>query len=240
MARRSRWLRLCWIAWIATLVIMVISPAGAQSPAADGPQQWHSLNAQAWSAYQAGDYPKGLEFAERALSLARQSFGDRDPKTLTSLTSVAFLYDHLGRYGEAEPLYQEALQARRQVLGPRHPDTVISLNNLAALYTAQGRYGEAEPLFRARLAGFFGLGNSVPRNVVDRARAGTGAEHADATIVLRPSHLPVVGNVTQEIAALRAPGRTCKSTWVARANQGCLTRGNVTEIDNRFVFMRRQ
>ena len=38
---------------------------------------------------------------------------------------------------------------------------------------------------------------------------GRRAEHADMTVVLRPSHLPVVGNVApQEIAALRAPGRT--------------------------------
>ncbi len=37
---------------------------------------------------------------------------------------------------------------------------------------------------------------------------GRRAEHGDATVVLRPSHLPIVGNVApQQIAALRAPGR---------------------------------
>jgi hypothetical protein len=100
MARQSRWCRLCWIAWIATIAIMVVSPAGARSPAADGPQQWQSLNAQAREAYQAGDYSKGIALAEKALGLARQTFGDRDPRTLTSLNNMAFLYQAQSRYGE--------------------------------------------------------------------------------------------------------------------------------------------
>src|SRR5437667_7525680 len=37
---------------------------------------------------------------------------------------------------------------------------------------------------------------------------GRRAEHADVTVVFRPSHLAIVGNVApQEIATLRAPGR---------------------------------
>src|SRR5258705_10660499 len=37
---------------------------------------------------------------------------------------------------------------------------------------------------------------------------GRRAKDSDATVVLRPSHLPIVGNVApQQIAALRAPGR---------------------------------
>lgn len=74
MARQSRWFRLRCIAWTATLVIMVVSPAAAQSPTADGPQQWQSLNAQAVEAYQAGDYSKGIALAEKALGRARQAF----------------------------------------------------------------------------------------------------------------------------------------------------------------------
>src|SRR5260370_14362218 len=145
MERQSGWCRLGWIAWTATLAMMVVSPGGEQSPEADGPQQWQSLNAQEMEAYQAGDYSKGIALAEKALGLARQAFGDREPRTLSSLNNLALLYKAQGRYGEAKPLYHEALQARREVLGPRHPDTLTSLSNLALLYQAQGHYGEAEP-----------------------------------------------------------------------------------------------
>jgi tetratricopeptide (TPR) repeat protein/CHAT domain-containing protein len=129
---------------------MVVSPAGAQSPAADSPQQWQLLSGQGKKAYEAGDYSKGIALAEKALALARRAFGDRDPRILKSLNDLAVLYKAQGRYGEAEALYQEALQ-RSLVLGARHPETLTSLNNLADLYEAQGRYSEAEPLFQQAL-----------------------------------------------------------------------------------------
>jgi tetratricopeptide (TPR) repeat protein len=130
------------------LAIMAALPAHAQSPMTDVLQQWQSLTAQVAEAFQAGDYTKGSAIAEEALRMAQQTFGDRDPRTLTTLNSVAFLYRAQGRNDEAEALYREALQARRAVLGSRHPDTLQSLNNLAVLYLAQGRYGDAEPLLQ--------------------------------------------------------------------------------------------
>jgi tetratricopeptide (TPR) repeat protein len=119
----------------------------AQATDADAKHQWQALNAQVTQAARAGDFTKGVPLAEKALELARQTFGTRDPDTLSSLNNLAWLYDAQGRYGEAEPLYLEALQASREALGPRHPDTLRSLNNLAELYQAQGRFGKAEPLY---------------------------------------------------------------------------------------------
>jgi CHAT domain-containing protein/Tfp pilus assembly protein PilF len=167
--------RPCGSALVAMLAIMMTWPVNAtdhirstnrapQRPnaAVDGrrkpptppsQQQWESLNAQAIEAHRAGDYIRGTPLAEAALRLARQTFGDRAPLTLTSLNNLAALYDAQGRYAEAEPLYREALQIRREVLGPRHPDTLTSLNNLAVDYGSQGRYGEAEPLLQELLQG---------------------------------------------------------------------------------------
>ncbi|MBP0447525.1 CHAT domain-containing protein [Roseomonas sp. SSH11] len=122
------------------------------------------LNRQAVSAHGRGSYPEAVAAAEQAAALARQAFGARDPRTLTSLNNLGFLYHGQGRLGEAEPLLREALQLRREVLGPRHPDTLASLNNLAGLYRDQGRLGEAEPLLREALEG---------------ARAVLGERHPD-------------------------------------------------------------
>jgi CHAT domain-containing protein/Tfp pilus assembly protein PilF len=135
---------------LALFAAAVVLPAQAQ-PSGDDVAQWEQLNGQAVAAYQAGKYREGLEWAKQAFTFAEQTFGLRDPNTLTSLNNLATLYDSQGRYGEAEPLYEQALQLRREVLGDRHPDTLGSLNNLAALYDSQGRYGEAEPLHEQAL-----------------------------------------------------------------------------------------
>jgi CHAT domain-containing protein/tetratricopeptide (TPR) repeat protein len=132
---------------------MVALPAVAQVPNADSERQWQSLNAQVMEAYREGDYRNGIVLAEQGLRLARQTFDERNPRTLISLSNLALLYKAQGRYGEAEPLYLEALRAQREELGPHHPDTLTSLNNLAILYHAQGRYGEAEPMHREVLQG---------------------------------------------------------------------------------------
>jgi len=148
--RRAGWGHLRRNTLVAALAIISAWPVKAQLPTANSPQQLQSLNAQVEEAYRAGDYVRGTALAEHALGLARQTFGNRDPRTLNSLNILALLYDSQGRYNHAERLYQETLQASREVLGPRHPDTLATLNNLADLYRAWGRYGEAEAL-RANL-----------------------------------------------------------------------------------------
>jgi tetratricopeptide (TPR) repeat protein len=87
-------------------------------------------------AYRAADYPRAIALAERALRLARRTFGGRDPKTLSSINNLALFYFAQNRYGEAEPLYREGLQASREVNGRHHQATVIFLNSLATLNTA--------------------------------------------------------------------------------------------------------
>ena len=142
-----RWRLLYSIASLMVLAIIAAWPAEGKGPATNPRLQWQELNGLAQHALLAGDYSKGAALAEQALRLARQNFGDRDPQTLTSLNTLASLYESQGRFGEAEPLYRESLQSRREVLGARHPDTMVSLNNLAGLYNSQGRYSEAEPLY---------------------------------------------------------------------------------------------
>jgi tetratricopeptide (TPR) repeat protein/CHAT domain-containing protein len=147
--RVARQIQGFWLA-LALLLTPEISPALAQ-PSADELKQWEQLNERAVSAYHASKYAKGLEWAQQAFTFAEQTFGLRDPNTLTSLHNLASLYARQGRYGEAEPLHAQALQLSREVLGDSHPDTLASLQSLAALYERQGRYNEAEPLFEQAL-----------------------------------------------------------------------------------------
>ena len=115
--------------------------------AQDTRSQWHALSEDVVRAYEEGRYQDGITLAEQALQLAQQALGPRDPDTLASMNTLAFLYASQGGDGEAEPLYTQALALRRELLGEQHPDTIISMDNLAALHDSQGRYGEAEPLY---------------------------------------------------------------------------------------------
>ena len=109
-------------------------------------------------AAKAGDYRRGIPLGQQALRLARQTFGNRDLKTLAILVSLAQLYQLSGRSEEAEPLvreavllFQEAMQANRRTLGPRHQQTLMTIVGLAQLYQTLSRHGDAEPLFREAL-----------------------------------------------------------------------------------------
>ena len=140
-----------WVAAIAVALIIAAmlwsDPAAGQTEQA----QWAELNEAAVAAYRAGDYAAGTDAAGAALNLARAAFGDRDPRTLRSLDTLAALYMIQGRSGEVEPLFTQALELRREVFGPTHLETLKSLNSLAGLYWSQGRYGEAEALFAQTL-----------------------------------------------------------------------------------------
>jgi hypothetical protein len=168
--------------------IAATMPALAQW--ADLNQRWEELNEQVEQAYQAGNHDDGSRLAEQAYALARKAFGNRDPRTLTSLNNLAGLYERQGRDGEAEPLYQEALQLRREVLGPRHPDTLGSLHNLAVLYERQGRDGEAEPLYQ---------------EVLQLSREVLGPRHPDTLLVQHNSvfNLVAFGRGGEAVQRLR-------------------------------------
>jgi Tetratricopeptide repeat len=94
---------------------MVAWPAGAQAPS-DAIQQWQLLNAEGQEAFRIGDYRKSVALVQQALRIARQMFGERDPRTLTTVNNLADAYRAQGLYSEAESLHREALQAYRDGL----------------------------------------------------------------------------------------------------------------------------
>jgi tetratricopeptide (TPR) repeat protein len=81
-----------------------------------------------------------------------EKFGPQDSRLITSLDSLASVYEAQGRWVEAEPLYQRTVTLQENLLGLEHPDVADNLNNLAIVYKAQGKYSEAEPLYKRALA----------------------------------------------------------------------------------------
>jgi tetratricopeptide (TPR) repeat protein len=116
-----------------------------------GEPAWEPLQQSAFQLYHAGQYAQARSLAEKALTLARQLWGDEHPNIATSLNNLAYLYKSQGRYAEAQPLYEQALEMRKRLFAGDHPSVAQSLNNLALLYDSQGRYAEALPLLEQAL-----------------------------------------------------------------------------------------
>jgi CHAT domain-containing protein/Flp pilus assembly protein TadD len=110
-------------------------------------EQIRSLNRQVVTAYERGEYERGIPLAQQACNLAKTYFGENHPDYAASLNNLAGLYESMGRFAEAERLYVRAMEIKRVALGENHASYATSLNNLAALYYAMGRFAEAEPLY---------------------------------------------------------------------------------------------
>ncbi len=101
--------------------------------------------------YGRGEYTESLRVAQRALDLARKSYGEEHTQVASALSSLANLHTAWGRYSEAESMYKRSLTIREKILGPNHRDVGRSLSDLAKLYRDQNRGAEAVPLSRRSL-----------------------------------------------------------------------------------------
>jgi tetratricopeptide (TPR) repeat protein len=103
--------------------------------------------------YQLGLFPEARKQLEQALGLFRQTLGEENPKTLTTMSRLGRTAWLQGDYKEAETLLSRAVEFQRRLLGPENPDTLYSMNNLGNTYRAQGKDAQAEALYRQTLEG---------------------------------------------------------------------------------------
>jgi len=134
---------------VAGLVCGIALAGGAR---AQGPDELAGLLAEVRRLYGQGKYPDAIPIAERAVSVAREHYGEEHAAFASAVDWLANLYQAQGRYSEAEPLYKRSLVILEKARGPEHLDVATVLNSLAALYRDRGRYAEAEPLYKRSLA----------------------------------------------------------------------------------------
>jgi eukaryotic-like serine/threonine-protein kinase len=88
---------------------------------------------------------------ERAVALYRRVLGVENPKTLRTMSRLAFAIFNLGQYAQAEVLFNRTLEIQRRLLGYDHPDTLYSMNGLADVWMQLGKYAQAEALHKQTL-----------------------------------------------------------------------------------------
>ena len=120
---------------------VMCSATALADPLDDAFSQYKSLNEQ-------GKYSEALPFAQQAVELATEKFGEEHETPATALNNLGQLYDTLGDYAKAEPLLKRALGIWEKALGPDHQQVAFALNNLGGLYEDLGDYAKAEPLLK--------------------------------------------------------------------------------------------
>ena len=75
-----------------------------------------------------------------------KQLGPSHPLTLTTVASLALLYESQGRNDEAERFYLRAFTGMKQHLGAHHPDTLQCAEDFADFYRSLGRNREADTL----------------------------------------------------------------------------------------------
>jgi tetratricopeptide (TPR) repeat protein len=90
--------------------------------------------------------------ARRAVSWARQFFGDHDPRTAAALSAQAEIFLHRQEPGAALPLLEEALVIEREAYGERHPWNANLLGNLGVIHLQLGDLEQARQLLEESLA----------------------------------------------------------------------------------------
>jgi len=102
-----------------------------------------SLNNLGYIKTRKGEFAKALSLYEEASGIYNNLFDDHHPKSISVMSSIAFLYHKLGDFGRSESIRRETIEIRRKVLGEKHPHLAMSYHYLAELLRDAGRTGEA-------------------------------------------------------------------------------------------------
>ena len=106
-------------------------------------QASEELQAQGTAALRGGDYKKALELYTQAHASFRQSLGERDLKTLTAQSNLAYAIYLAGRSEEALAVSETVLRLKIEVLGENNRGTLTTMSNMVLMYSELGRSREA-------------------------------------------------------------------------------------------------
>jgi len=98
-----------------------------------------------------GLYRTGEQLLQRAYNLRRQTLGDSDLNTASTLDFLATAIRLENEYSRAEPLFRKALAIRKQKLQPDDLFIASSMSNLGECLYWEGQDREAESILRQAL-----------------------------------------------------------------------------------------
>lgn len=97
-------------------------------------------------------YDEALAYCQKALSICRDTLGEKHPDTATSYDRIGWIYNEIDEYNTALGFHEKALAIREELLGERNPDTAESYNNIGDVYLRKGGYDTASEYHEKALA----------------------------------------------------------------------------------------
>ena len=89
-------------------------------------------------------YAEAVPYAEIAIQLSEEEFGNKHPTTAAFHFNLGKLYQLQSRFTDAQSLYERALKIRVATLGAIHADVAASHNSLGRLFEEQDNLTDAE------------------------------------------------------------------------------------------------
>lgn len=89
------------------------------------------------------DYPKAMDYFNRALTQAMIQYTENHPKVASIYNDIGLIFKHQGNYEQALENYTKALNIKRTIYEENDPDLAITYNNIGLLNIAQGDYAGA-------------------------------------------------------------------------------------------------
>ena len=94
-----------------------------------------------------------LEWFQRVLDGREKTLGKDHPSTLTTVNSMAGVFESRGEYGKALEWFQRALDGREKTLGKDHPLTLNTVHCMAHIFESRGEHDKALEWFQRALDG---------------------------------------------------------------------------------------
>ena len=90
-----------------------------------------------------GDYPKALEFYNKALVIKKATDGENHISLAATYTNMGNVYQSQGDYPKALEFYSKALAITKATHGENHISLADTYNNMGEVYRIQGDYPKA-------------------------------------------------------------------------------------------------
>ena len=90
-----------------------------------------------------GDYPKGLEYFQKAKDIQEKVLGSDHIDVAMTYGNIGSAYAFLGMYVEALEYHQKGLVIKEKTLGSEHPEVASTYCNIGSDYVRKGMYAKA-------------------------------------------------------------------------------------------------
>jgi tetratricopeptide (TPR) repeat protein len=120
---------------------------------------------------QLGYFKKAIDVSKNVIDLYFETYGNKNPIYLNSLSTLASVYIWLGDYQMSLEINQKVVESTKEVLGETHPSYLFALNDLAFNYfyldksdLALNHFGQSLYLKQKRIVAFFSQLNEYERD----------------------------------------------------------------------------